>query len=234
MIYASIYANAELNMLPIEARHLYIGTLVLADDDGRLRADARYLKGQLFGYDETITSAEVENWLLKLSEVGQIDIYERDGVRILRHPNWKEYQRIRADLYVPSRLPPPLRSRNETVTEPLLNISKDNIRKEREDTPLHKTQEYLKSLPSEDVKEFNQRFEASERQITKKAEDLLLWCESNGRSKKNYRAFLLTALRKDFPERRRPIPLPPKPQMTPEELQHLEKISKEIASHKRI
>lgn len=129
MLYSSIYANAELNMRPIEERLLYIGTIVLADDDGKLRADPRYLKGQVFPYDEKITSLEVENWLKNLADVGQILLYERDGIQILKHPNWAKYQHIRADLYVPSKLPSPLRARNEPVTATALNIS--NISKER-------------------------------------------------------------------------------------------------------
>lgn len=131
MIYGSVYANAELNLLPIEARHLYIGTLVLADDDGRLRADPRFLKGQLFSYDEDITSAQVDKWLTQLEAVGQISIYEEKGVRVLTHPKWKEYQRIRSDMYTPSKLPKPVQERTESVTETVHNISKDKVKKDK-------------------------------------------------------------------------------------------------------
>lgn len=132
MIYGTVYANAELNLLPIEARHMYIGMLVLADDDGRLRADPRYLKGQFFSYDEKITSTEVEKWLEMLEEIGQVSIYERDGVKILRHPKWKKYQAIRADMYVTSKLPSPLRNRNEDDTETVHKLSKDKLSKDKE------------------------------------------------------------------------------------------------------
>jgi len=67
---------------------LYIGTLILADDDGRLRADPRFLKGQIFSYDEKITSTEVEGWLQNLASFGQISLYDHDGVRGLLHPKW--------------------------------------------------------------------------------------------------------------------------------------------------
>lgn len=113
-------------MCPIEARLLYIGTIVLADDDGKVRADPRYLKGQVFPYDENISSTDVEKWLESLRDIGQVLLYERDGLKVLKHQNWKKYQRIRDDMYVQSKLPNPLRGSNEDVTEELLNISKVN------------------------------------------------------------------------------------------------------------
>src|SRR3990167_2760927 len=60
---------------------------------------------------------------------------------------------------------------------------------------------YLSSIPYDDMKMFMSRISATEDEIKNKAEDLLLWCESNGKSKKNYRAFLLNALKKDFKKR---------------------------------
>jgi len=137
MIYDTIYANSSVNMLPIEARYLYIGTIVLADDDGKLRADHRYIRGRLFSFDENITSEMVKKWLDQLAEIGQIILYEVNGDQILKHPNWKKYQRIRADMRTKSKLPSPLRSCNETVTEMLPNISKDNISKDKEISTSH-------------------------------------------------------------------------------------------------
>lgn len=199
MIYSSIYANAELNLLPIEARHLYIGTLVLADDEGRLRADPRFLKGQFFAYDENISSEQVEKWLEKLTEVGQIDTYDRDGVRVLRHPNWKQYQRIRADMYVTSKLPSPLRVRNESDTEAVHNISKDNINKDKEKP--HASLQYLDPVPSEDLQELTKKYDASAGSIKRKAEQMANYCRAKGKTYKNYRAFLENGLDKDFGRR---------------------------------
>ena len=61
--------------------------------------------------------------------------------------------------------------------------------------------EYLKKIPEEDLKEFYKRFDASEKAIRSKGEDLHNWCKINGKVKKDYKAFLLNALKKDFPER---------------------------------
>lgn len=69
------------------------------------------------------------------------------------------------------------------------------------ETPLSKTKEYLLNIPTDDIKEFTRRFDANEKQIRSKAEDLDSWCDANGKRKKDYRKFLLVALKKDFREK---------------------------------
>lgn len=64
--------------------------------------------------------------------------------------------------------------------------------------------DYLKKIPEEDLGEFYKRFDCSKKAIQSKAEDLYSWCETNGRVKKNYKTFLLVALKKDFSERKEP------------------------------
>jgi hypothetical protein len=59
---------------------------------------------------------------------------------------------------------------------------------------------YLRSLPEEDLKEFAYRFDASPKQVQSKAEDLLNYCSAKGKVYKNYKAFLINALKKDFKE----------------------------------
>lgn len=60
---------------------------------------------------------------------------------------------------------------------------------------------FLSKLPREVVDEFIKKFNVSEKQLIAKAESLLDWCEANGKQKKNYKAFLRNAIRKDFGER---------------------------------
>lgn len=231
MIYGKIYANAELNMLPIEARYLYIGTLVLADDDGRLRADSRYLRGQIFSFDEGITSANVETWLSNLHEAGQIDIYEADGVKVLLHPKWKEYQKIRSDMYDRSKLPPPLLDRNEDVTGAVHKLSKDKLSKDKETAALA----YLTSIPIEDLSELTKKYDASSAQVKRKAEQMANYCAAKGKAYKNYRAFLENGLDRDFG--RRPAEKTKeeteKP-LTPDEKARVDALKGEISSRFRV
>ena len=72
--------------------------------------------------------------------------------------------------------------------------------KDIEDKP-HQSLSYLSNIPEPDLTEFITRFEASKTQVRNKAEDLRLYCESKGKKYKNYRSFLLNALKKDFTER---------------------------------
>lgn len=60
---------------------------------------------------------------------------------------------------------------------------------------------YLKKIPDEDLKEFTKRFVATEKQIKSKAEELMLYCQSKGKIYRNYKAFLLKALKRDYKER---------------------------------
>lgn len=60
---------------------------------------------------------------------------------------------------------------------------------------------YLKNIPSEDIKEFTDDYKVTEEALIAKASDLLDWCEANGKRKKNYKAFLRVAVKKDFGKR---------------------------------
>lgn len=76
--------------------------------------------------------------------------------------------------------------------------------KNRREEKITASPSYLSKIPEKDLEEFYQRFDCSKKAIISKAEDLLSWCETNGRVKKNYKTFLLVALKKDFPERKEP------------------------------
>lgn len=99
----------------------------------------------------------------------------------------------------------------DTLSDPIiylnpnLNLNLNSNTKESKvlDTPIKKvsTINYLSDIPLEDMKEFTDRFDAGSKQIKNKAESLMLYCQSKGRSYKNYKAFLLNALKKDFKER---------------------------------
>lgn len=79
--------------------------------------------------------------------------------------------------------------------------SKEQEQDKDKETPLQKTKEYLTAIPQEDITEFTKRFVVTEKQIRSKGEDLDNWCDSNGKRKKDYKKFLLNAIKKDFEER---------------------------------
>ncbi len=142
---------------------------------------------------------------------------------------------MKGDLYIPK-----LEERSDEYTQKLKRKSgqgPDNVGLEEKRRDKKRTEEkkptasisYLKNIPEEDLEAIYQNFDCSKQGIKNKAEDLWLWCKSNGKEKKNYKAFLLVAIRKDFPVRRTPVrtytPAPREPEkptepvkpLTPEE-----------------
>lgn len=145
VVYAKLLGSHQLNSLPVEARYLYVGMVVLADDDGRLNADPRYLKGQIFSYDDHIDAKYVQALLNDLHRTQLVELYTVDGVTYAQHPKWSEYQKIRKDMYVPSKIPSikatnaePLQTCNEPVTKAVHKLSKvklNKVKSSKENTP---------------------------------------------------------------------------------------------------
>ena len=92
----------------------------------------------------------------------------------------------------------PLQSENSLKT--VFRIEENRIDKNRIEKS-NTSISYLLNIPEEDLKEFVERFDTGVKQIKSKAESLSLYCQSKGRVYKNYKAFLLNALKKDFKER---------------------------------
>lgn len=63
------------------------------------------------------------------------------------------------------------------------------------------SENYLLNVPSNDLAEFSIAFICTDRQIINKAQSLYDYCQSSGKSYKDYKAFLRNALRKDFGDR---------------------------------
>lgn len=74
-------------------------------------------------------------------------------------------------------------------------ITKENIQKK---LPLYKKMEYLSNIPEEDYPFHMAKLNITRTDVRRKAEQLILWCETNGKKKKNYKAFLRIALIRDF------------------------------------
>lgn len=89
-----------------DERMLYIGLWNLADEHARLRGDPRYIKGQLFPYDDDITPADIDKMLGRLADLHKVHQYRAGIGRYLFLPNLARHQRLESDK-VPSRLPGP-------------------------------------------------------------------------------------------------------------------------------
>lgn len=88
-----------------DARLLYIGLWNLADEHGRLRGDSRYIKGQLFAYDDDLTFDGIDALIGELDKAGKAVRYTVGTVTYLYLPKLGRHQRLEPK--VVSRLPPP-------------------------------------------------------------------------------------------------------------------------------
>lgn len=64
--------------------------------------------------------------------------------------------------------------------------------------PSSSSKDYLLNIPSTDLEEFSGRYSCNKEQVVEKGEALYNWCEAKGENRKNYKAFLVQALIKDF------------------------------------
>jgi hypothetical protein len=100
------WQDEDMGALSRDARLLYIGCWNLADEHSRLRGDARYLKGQLFPYDDDLMPADVERLVVELTTAGKARRYRVGKGTYLFLPTLARHQRLET-AKVPSRLPTP-------------------------------------------------------------------------------------------------------------------------------
>lgn len=198
MIYAQLAENKDFALMSDKAQKTYIFLIVLADDDGRVKGDSDWLRIKVFPYNPEVTAEDMKSFLREIAKVELIILYKHkiDNSYYIQHPNWEKYQLLRSDRKKDSTIPSP--DDNQVSTKRVHKRS--NISKEEK-----KANTYLLSLPEKDLEEFEKRFDITKKSIISKAEDLYGWCKMNNKWKKDYKHFLLNALKKDFPERKEPL-----------------------------
>lgn len=87
-----------------DARLLYVGLWGQADEHARLRGDARWIKGQIYPFDDDITPAVVDRLIDMIAASGRAIRYRVGKSTYLFLPKLAEHQRLEPDK-TPSRLP---------------------------------------------------------------------------------------------------------------------------------
>lgn len=190
--------------MPQGSQNLYFHLILRADDDGFVSNPKKIMK--------MVSSAEDD---IKILNAKKFVIPFESGVVVISH--WRVHNLIRSDRYEETQyldekkalqIENGVYSKEENVIPngnqmaPQVRLGEVRVGKDREeekspDKPeLHLS--YLKEIPKDDVKEFVQTYKVTEYQLIGKANDLFDWCESNGKRKKNYKAFLRVAVKKDF------------------------------------
>jgi len=84
----------------------------------------------------------------------------------------------------------------EHISNTLQEVENKELRREKDTS-----QNYLLTIPKTDLEEFTHTFICTDRQVISKGQQLYDYCQSNGKTYKDYKAFLRNALRKDFGDR---------------------------------
>jgi hypothetical protein len=155
------FTSETVSSLSLAARWTFVGLWTHVDDEGRVRDNAKIIRGALWpNEDETVSSKDVEGHLGELEDAEMICRYIANGVRYLHVVNFLKHQSINRP--TPSKLPPcphpqhpdPSRRPHEDsphgspgANEPSLNthggFSEDERRTERTATGAHITRNRL-------------------------------------------------------------------------------------------
>lgn len=100
------WADFPTARLSRDARLLYIALWNFADEHGRMAGDPRFIKGQVFPYDDDLSADAVEALVQEIADTGKATRYVADGAPYLHLPKLRVHQRLEPNK-VPSRLPEP-------------------------------------------------------------------------------------------------------------------------------
>jgi DnaD/phage-associated family protein len=125
MVTSKLFFNEKVANLDYGGRYFFIGTITNADDDGRLKGSVKFLKANIFPYDN-ITDEEIIKYRNACHELGIIYYYIVSNMEIIMLPGWAEHQLIRGDRYHPSTLPPPQDNHKATNGIPENNNTNKN------------------------------------------------------------------------------------------------------------
>jgi hypothetical protein len=98
------FTSESMAAVSVHARWTFAGLWTYSDDDGRGRADARLIKGQLWPLDDDITPAVITAHLDELEREEMLCRYTVDGRNFLHVVHWQQHQSIQKR--TASKLPP--------------------------------------------------------------------------------------------------------------------------------
>lgn len=121
MISPEIWDSLDFSKLSNLAKLVFIGLFSQADDEGRGRANAVYIKSKLFPYDEKLRVADIEDTLSEIACHMSTTFYTHNGDRFYSFDNWNVWQKI--DRPTKSQFPPPSEDGAEVLTGTLAEHS---------------------------------------------------------------------------------------------------------------
>lgn len=104
MIDPNIWQSEDFSALSTLAKVVFIGLFSNADDEGRGRAKAAYIKSILFPYDEEMRVGDIDKTLSEIASKMSITFYTDNENQYYSLDNWSKWQKI--DRPTASTLPP--------------------------------------------------------------------------------------------------------------------------------
>lgn len=123
VISPEIWQSEDFNKLSLLARLTFIGLFSNADDEGRGRAKAAYVKSTVFPYDDGMRVADIDKALSEIASNVSVTFYAHDGNEYYSLDNWSEWQKV--ERATPSKLPSP--EEGERIRIPQKRAGKSNI-----------------------------------------------------------------------------------------------------------
>lgn len=209
MLSKTVSTSRKVNRLSDRAALLYTWLIPHTDDFGHTEGDALTIKGKVVPMrSNTIQEIEQDLELIEANDL--LTQYEVEGEKYIEIKNFEAFQTFRSDRKMVAEYPGingmfPQDNRLDTTGIPMGRNSFVREGKVREgkvrEGKRESTLEYLSKIPNDHVKEITDRFIVTEKQLKSKAEDLLLYCKSKKKTYRDYKAFLLNAVKKDFKEK---------------------------------
>jgi hypothetical protein len=112
---AEFFTSQTLAKVSRDARYLFEGLWIEADDSGRLVDNVKLIVGAVFPWDDDVTSTDVELWLKDLERIGAIERYAVDGGNYIHIVAWSRHQKPQHP--IPSTLPAPPESHSPADSE---------------------------------------------------------------------------------------------------------------------
>ena len=121
MIDPTIWEDENFGKLSPRAQILFIGLFSNADDEGRIRGNALYLRSTVFMYADLSLGEVTKIRDEVLATMRHVKLYTFDDKEFLYFDNWNKYQKQREDRLQPSNLPNPSDNQMSTKCQP--NVS---------------------------------------------------------------------------------------------------------------
>ena len=125
-IWPQFWDNEHIGVLSAEERLLFIALFSLADDEGRLKGSAAFLRGMVFKYSEKVTIAQVQKWrdvILKTCPES-VMVYRAGSDEYIQLLRWGKWQKPKYP--VPSKFPAPPGEPGEDSSNPPGELPEDS------------------------------------------------------------------------------------------------------------